>query len=629
MSGGTLKNRDRLIACLTVLMWVFPAAAQLPIVDALHLHSGGDVEVGYIGDISTPGSSDHGLTLGGDGNIGGYYYNPSFISFSAAPYYNRSQSNSTSSSILDNSGYNASVSLFGGSHFPATATLVQTWNSTGNFGIPGTAGLTTNGDSRSLSFGWALLLPGLPTVSMGYGQSSSTSSVFGSSAQGTSTTHNFSIRSAYTIAGFGLGASYSHLSLDSGSNILTTGNGTETEATTTNNISFNAKHKLPLHGSFNVNYSRSNYSSSDTESGTSLGGGTGTTDSASASASVKVGIFPISGSAEYSDNLYGSVLEQQLASGTPVFQTTISPESRSLLVDVSSSYRLLHTVFITGFISEQEQSIYGQTYGVTQYGANANYNFGRRLKGLTITLGINDSADKAGNLGAGLISNVSYYRKVGPWTTSANFNYNQNVQTLLALYTVSTMSYTSTARRQLPKHINWNVGAGGGRSGFTEQAGSESHSESVSSSLGWRGYTVGGNYSRSSGTSVLTAQGLVAQTVPVATANELVVYDGTSYGLGVSAAPLRNMSVSLSYGEATSTTQGANLNNNNTVMLNGLLMYHYRKVFINAGFTRFRQETGGVGSGVGTGVGSGLGGASQPGTVTSYYFGISRWFKFF
>ena len=151
--------RNWLAACVMALLCMIPAAAQ--VANNLHLNASGDVNAGYSGDFGDSGS-DHGLGLGGSGSIGGYYYNPNFASFSVMPYYGRSQSNSTSSSIFDSSGYNGSVNLFGGSSIPGSITFNQNWNSTGNFGLPGLAGLTTNNDSRSIGVGWSLSCPAFP-----------------------------------------------------------------------------------------------------------------------------------------------------------------------------------------------------------------------------------------------------------------------------------------------------------------------------------------------------------------------------------------------------------------------------------------------------------------------------------
>jgi hypothetical protein len=126
---------------------------------------------------------------------------------------------------------------------------------------------------------------------------------------------------------------------------------------------------------------------------------------------------------------------------------------------------------------------------------------------------------------------------------------------------------------------------------------------------------LGGNYSQSAGTSVLTTAGLVTQPLPVASADELVVFNGKAYGVGIGGSPIRNLSLTATYSHATSTIQGESLNNNETEMINALCTYHFRKVFFTSGVTRFRQTIGGAGS--------------EPSVITSYYFGISRWFKFF
>lgn len=635
MLGGNVRWVNRLAASLavSVLLCTLPALAQVDI-DGLHLNANGALQTGYAGDFGSTGPSDHGLSLGGDGNFSGYYYNPSFASFSLLPYYGRSQSNSTSSSIQDSSGYNGNVNLFGGSYFPTSVSFGQLWNSTGNFGIPDSAGLTTDTSSRLFGVGTDIKLPGFPTVGLAYSQSSGTSSLYGSEGQSEASTRAFSVRSGYKVAGFNLSGSFSHLISEENSNILVSEGGTpDTEDTTLNIFTVSATHTLPLHGAFGAIFSRSDYD----YSGSLLGeNDTGVTDNATIFANVLVGRFPISSTVAYTDNLFGSVLQQSVNNGTPVYQTTLSPESRSLVATVSSSYVLLNRIFITGFVSRQDQYVFGQNFGVTLVGVNAAYHFGRRLKGLTVTLGMNDAANRAGNEGAGLVANVNYNNKFGAWDIWGNYNYNQSAQTLLAMYTISSMSYSGSARRRLVKGINWTVGGGGGRSGFVQQAGSGSRAESFSSSFSWHGYSLGGNYSISNGTSVLTPQGLVAEPVPIVSANELVVYNAKSYGVGATAAPVRNMSISVNYSDGTgatlgqSTTQGLGLNNSRTQLINGLFTYQFRKLNFIAGATRFRQNLTAPGAIPAPGIGiPGSISSFNTGMVTSYYFGISRWFKAF
>jgi len=618
--------RLAVVVSISLLFYAVPTVAQVEI-DGVHLSAGGDLSAGYNGDFGSTGGSDHGLTLGGSGSLGGYYYNPNFASFSVSPYYGRSQANSASTSIQDSSGYNGVVNLFAGSYFPTGITFSQIWNSTGNFGIPGSTGLATDASSHSFGIGTNLLFPGLPSVLISYTQSSGTSSVYGSEGENAGSTRSFTVRSGYKLGGFTLGGSFAHLSSEESSNILVgSGGAPDVIDTDVNTFSVSAAHSLPLHGAFGINFGRSNYSYSGSEFGDSENG---VTDNAGVNASIKLGIFPINSTVTYTDNLFGSVLQQQLSNGTPVYQTTLSPESRSLLITANTSYVLARRIFITGYVSHQDQFIFGQSYGVTQFGANANYHFGRRFKGLTVTLGVNDAANKEGNLGAGLVANVNYSNKLGGWYVWGNYNYDQNVQTLLVIYTISSMNYSVGARRRLPKGINWTVGAGSGHSGFGQQKGNSSQAASFSSSLNWHGYSLGGNYSMSNGTSVLTPQGLVTLTAPIVSANELVVYDAHSYGLGASANPVRNLLISASYSDARSTTVGQSVLNNRNMLINGLCTYRFRKLSFIAGATRFRQSLGlpSLLSAVGPGPVAPI--ALNSGMVTTYYFGISRWFKAF
>ena len=102
--------------------------------------------------------------------------------------------------------------------------------------------------------------------------------------------------------------------------------------------------------------------------------------------------LPVTGSATYTDNLYGSILAQSLNSGTPVYQTTLSPDVAFTAAKRGYGVYGGEKVFVTGYLSYQQLDILGQSYGLTQFGGSANYNFGKRFKGLTVTLGVNDGA---------------------------------------------------------------------------------------------------------------------------------------------------------------------------------------------------------------------------------------------
>jgi hypothetical protein len=612
------RRYQTLIYAFSLLFWVLPAAAQVEY-DGVQMSAAGDVTVGYSGDYtSLGGGTDHGLGLGGTGTLSGSYYNPNFLSFSVQPYYNRSQSNGASGQIFDDSGYNGTVSLFQGSNFPGSISFNQIWDGTGSYGIPGTTGLTTRNNARSIAIGWSERIPDAPSVSISYARSDGASSVLGSDAQSDSAADSFGIRSAYRFRGWTLGAGFGHTAVDASTSGLIEGVPGETTNTSDNSFGVGAGHQLPLiHGGFGISFDRTDYNAS--YGGGTLGASHGTTDDASANLNFGVWRFPISSTAVYMDNVEGSFEESLIANGGTAMETTISPETRELLLNASTSYQIMRHVTANGFVARTEMFTDGQTFGVTEFGANVNFNLGRRWRGFSATIGMNDAADKQGNTGAGLVANAGYSGNIGRWEVGANFGYNENVQTLYAIYQTSSLTYGGSLHRRFSNGFSWSLAGGGGRTAFVNVKGSGSQGESISSSASWRGYTVGGNFSQSSGTSVLTPGGLVPVPAPVVN-NNLVVYNGRGYGFGAGGSPIRRLSISVAYNNSSSNTLGSNASgpiatSNNTSLISGMLTYQFRKMYFNASALQFRQ-------GISTS-------GTAPSSVTTYYFGVSRWFKLF
>ena len=606
-----MSRRHLISVCLAALLSALPLAAQVD-VGGFNVRMGGNLNVGYTGDLSGLGGSDHGVAVGGDGTLSGYYYNPNFVSFTVNPYYDRSQSNSASSSITDSSGFVANASIFGGSHFPGFVSFNQTWNNSGTFGIPGVTGLTTVNNNRGLAIGWSELVPGLPSLTASFADSSGSSSLLGIGGETDTTQRTFTLRSNYRLSGFDLGAGFLHLTTDTTTPLFLGGGQAENSNGSSNSYQFFVGHSLPLHGHISGSFTRSDYSDNF-----SLGASNGTSDSADVYGSVVVGPLPITVSTDYTDNLYGSFEQSLLSSGQPLISTYLTPVSRSFNLNVATSYTLFHQVRVSGFMDHEEQYIAGQSFGLTQYGINANYNFARHLlKGLSVTAGVIESASQYGNSGVGLVSNVSYVRSFGGWDLQANYGYNQNTQTILAVYTTSSMLYIANLRRKLGQRFFWTVGAGGGKSGFEQQAGSGSRSEGFNTNLSWRGFTAAANYSQSEGASVLTPTGLVAVPVPIVSANQVVVYNGRSWGYSLGATPVRRMVITGSYSRAMSDTLSQSLTSNNqTELINGQLRYQFRKMYFNAGVTWIRQSVSSLNT--------------PPVQLTSYFFGISRWLNVF
>jgi len=602
-----MKPRLIAVPVLCLVLLAGHLLAQDTHIDGLHVGAAGTVNAGYSGDFNPQSGSDHAVSIGGDATVHGYYYNPNFISFDVSPYYGRSQANSGTGSIFNSSGYNANFSIFSGSHFPGSVSINQGFNNSGTYGIPGVSGLTTETSSRNFAVGWSVLLPDKPTLSLGFTQSSGSSEVEGSDAKSAGNVKSFSAHSAYHLAGFPLSISYNHIDSHTDTTGFLSNVGGETKS---NFLTFSTGHSIPR-GRVNFSYSRGSYSN-DSPSGTDKG----STNTVDLAASSRVWRIPLTVTADYTDNAFGSLEQQTLANGGTYLISSSEPTTRALNISTGTSYMFFGKVFVNAYLVRQEEWLGGSSYGLTQYGATGAYNFGKRFKGLVVTVGAMDTANAYGNTGATLLANAHYNRYINKWDFSANLGYNQNVQTLFALYTMSSFNYSASASRKLQHGMHFSIGGGGSRSGFQEQAGDMSHAESVTAAFGWRRFQMATNYSQSSGQSVLTSSGLVALPSPVITGSDVVVFDGKGEGASISAAPIRNMNVTVSYSRSIGSIGGQTINSNTlSELYNGFLTYRLRKLYFNAGVTKFRQDVTGSGSF-----------ASQQ---TSYYFGISRWFKFF
>jgi hypothetical protein len=190
---------------------------------------------------------------------------------------------------------------------------------------------------------------------------------------------------------------------------------------------------------------------------------------------------------------------------------------------------------------------------------------------------------------------------------------------MLATYTTSSYSYGANARRRFGK-LDFITGSFRGyRTVFTRDAGSGNRAENYLSTLILGRYSFSANYSQSNGISIFSTAGLTPvpiDVVPGVLPGDLVLYQGRSYGGSFGSEPIRNLTVTASFTRALShTTSPTQFSSNSNSILNLITRYRLRKVLVTGGYTRLNQ---GISA-------SGL----LPVTVSSYYFGISRWFNFF
>ena len=603
-------------ACFVMAAFLFcapPLSAQLEIGDNLKLSLSGDVGTDYAGSFGNVSASEHSLGIGGNGNLTGFYYNPNFLSFGFHPFYNRSQDNSTFQSIGDSSGFDASVNIFSGSHFPGYINFGRSYNSTGQFGIPESSPLLSHGDGQTFGIGWSAFVPNLPSLSASFSTYSGSSSIFGTEQTDHSSNRLFTVRSDYLWRGFRLMGSFIHLSNDSSLPLLLDGLQQESSGSS-NTFSVSASHPFPLHGGFSVAFSRS-----------SFGYGSGGTENSGSADTISAGvnIHPASRlsanfTTTYTDNLSESIAQQIITAGGPAPQFNLG-QSRSFYLSGNATLSIIPNLVIYGGVNHQDQFFEGQSFASTQLNAGAAYNYTRPFLGmLSFSLGVIDNATDQGNTGTGINAQVSFYRKIHRYEVSANFAYAQYVQTLLAIATTSSFGYSASVSRKINDHTFWAGSFGAGHSGFNTN-GSTNHSERVSTSLTYRRISTNLFYSQSAGLSLLTANGLVVTPVglppgvlpPAAT----VLFNTRSVGAGLSATMLKRMTLTAAYSQASGQTISPTLASTNHIRFyNAFLRYPFRKMYFFGGYTRLQQD---------------ISTAGLPTVINSYSFGISRWFNVF
>ena len=617
-------------------MLATPLFSQITIGNDLAMKLNGTVSVGYNGTYGSAIESSHGLGFGGTAGISGYYHSPNFLSFTANPYYNQSRSNSTFGSVTGASGVTLSSAIFSGSHFPGSVNYTAGFNNTGNYGVPGIAGLNTNGNNESFAVGWSALVPGLPTLNVGYQQGSENYSIYGSNQTGNANFRSLFLSSNYTLAGFNLGAGFS----DGSSHALIPGvlvNGQETTSNSNNNaFSFSASHRLPWNGSFSSSYNRTDLNSDYL--GYSFNG---VIDRVSAIAGVNpTQKWSMSLGADYTDNLSGSLFQAVFptaagqstsgtsanstaqagggfATGTTTPTTELNVASNAWNILFNTSYAFAPNFQANGEVQRRVQNYAGVTYSDTLYGGGVSYT--RQILGgyLGANLNVFDSViDGKNSNSLGYNANANYNRRIGAWQFGGFFNYAQNVQTLLVTYNSSFYSFSGNVARRFGP-LYWTANAGGGRTGIASVPGSDSSSQSYSTSLGTNRVSLAASYNQSTGNALAGGSGLIPTPLPPIIPPELLVfYGGQSYAVTLSGSPVRHMSASLSYVNVRSniTNQGVG-SWNRLEEENAYLSYQFRKIGIQGGYTYFNQGFSA----------SGL----PPASVSSFFVGVFRWFNFF
>lgn len=595
---------------LAAVLCAAQAQAQLTVGDNLKMNLSGSLGYGYsasFGDVS----SAHGQNLVGNGTLTGSYYNPGFVSFTVRPYWDRNQANAASQAIAHDNGIDTSASIFSGSSFPVGISYGKTFSNSSEFGLPGVSGLLTHGSGQNFGINWSELLPDMPPVWASFSTSSSSFSALGSDGNNRASSKDFIAGTNYQFHGFNLSGNFNRGSSNYQYSDLLGFN--SSGDTTLTSYSIGAQHSLPWNGGLGLSWGHSNYDSN------SNGGISGSTNTMTASSSfMPWSRFSFSGQCQYTTNVLAAI-GQELLPGTGGVQILGSnSDSHSLTLGGGGTVNIGHGWTANGTINHSAVSFDGTQMARTQYGGTVNYHFANDLFGLVhFNVGLVDTANQQGNAGVAMVGNVGMDHRFGRWEAAADFAYSQDVKTLYGLGVTSNYSYGGTIRRKLNRDTYWSGTVREAHSGFSQEVGSSSASESITSSFIWKQYSVSGSYSQSKGTSVLTTSGVLAPTPAVGLfTTDAMLFNGRSVSVSGSTRLFRRVNLAGNYSKARSTIESSAANTfAQSQVYNAHFEYRLRKMSLVGGFSRVNQNASVVRTG--------------PVVLNSFYLSFSRWFNVF
>lgn len=598
------------VALLAIL--VGAAHAQLTVGDDVKMSLSGNIGVGYSGDFGNAGLSGHGLFGTGMGLLSGSYYNPNFLSFNVRPFYDRNQDNGGYTSVLSETGVDASTSIFSGSHFPGSISYSKSFARGSQYGLPGTASLSADSNTQNFSTTWSELLPKLPSLTATFSDNTSSSTILGETGTSDTASKIFNLLSNYKVHGFQLTGFMSHQNYGVELPAFLAPTNTKSDSASTS-YGVSANHSLPLSGTLTMDYNRTDY-----DSQTGAYRASGSTDTADTTVTVKpVERLSVSGQVRYTGNLIGALRQTYLAGQTAGLFSE-EETSRGVALSSYAAYQIGHGFGLVGYANRQIQDFAGTTYDFHQAGGTLTYSYARPLFGLLyLSFGMVNNGTTSGGNSLGFVGNADLKRRIGRWEYNADFSYSQNVQAIIANYTTSGFNYGGNVRRRFGSNMFWSGSYRGTQTGVTQIAGSGNRADSFVTNIVDGRYDFSATYAKSHGTALLSSTGTLTPT-PVATllTPEQIIYSGKVYGAGVSVAPLKRMLINVNWYQVRSDTQTTALfSQNNSERYYGQMQYNLRKLSFRAGYWRVYQNVGAT--------------VGKPTLDNTYFFTVSRWFNIF
>lgn len=597
-----------------LLLLALPLAAQIRLGET-STSASGTLSSGYTATYGNMTGSSHGWTLGGAGTFSGSFHSPNFLSYSFSPYLNQSRSNSNFQSISNASGLNLTANIFGGSKFPGSINYSKSYNSEGNYAVPGLADYVTHGNSDTFGINWSENLPDAPSFSAGFQLGSSQYSVYGTNDSGNNDFRSLNLHSGYKWEGFSMGAYYTRGLSQSQIPQVITASSTLTIHSDSDAYGFNVSHLLPMQGSVSAGINRSDWKTD--YMGTSTNGAIDTVNATA-------GVHPaprlsLTASANYSDNLTGQLIQSVISAGGSIPGINSNQSSNSLDLMTVATYTPVLNMQTSAFFERRTQTFLGSSYGVKSYGGSATYAH-KLLEGtINTTASVSaNSSEQNGEDTIGFSTSENYSNIVLGWHVNESFSYAQNVQTLLVTYMNSFYNYSGNVRRNWGR-FNVSMGGGGARTALTDQPGTANSSENFNGAVSFGPMlTANASYARSDGQALATGAGLVGVPIPppVLPSDLLSLFGGKSYSFGLSSTPVKKLIIGTSYARSmTNTVSNGITSANDSSQFNTIIQYQLRKLNFISGYSRLGQGFSAAGT--------------QPEIISSYYMGLSRWFNLF
>jgi hypothetical protein len=606
------------VTFLTACFFAVTAQGQVQVGDNLRMNLNGVLGTGYAGQWGNQSGFDqtsHGIFLQGQGDLSGSFYSPQFLNFNVRPFYNRNQDNSSFATVLNQSGVDAGVNLFSGSHFPGAANYYWSQNDGTQYGLYQSPGLVGNDTTQGFNVSWSALIPNWPTLTATYSTSSSSGSILGETGTTESRIKGLNLLSNYSIDGFNLGGGFIHQNFEN--TFPSFIGGPNLQSTSMNNGFFiTASHSLPLNGAITGGYTRQTY-----ENNTADVVNNGTADTLYAT----IGMTPVyklsvTGGVRYYNNLVGGLQGSLLPAGS-VPLVPFSSDSKGLALNGFANYNIGHGFLVGGYANWYQQHFQGIDYSNHQFGATLTYNYARPLLGmLYFTFGMVNNGYSGGQGGMAAVANIGLKKIIAGWDIEADASYSQNLQNSVAWFTTSSYNFGGSVRRQIGDFAYWSATARTVRTALTQLHGYDTHSEIYITTLTYKRTGLSGSYTQNSGTSILTTTGLVPIPVPGLQPGE-VLYNGASYGGTLSYTPLKRLTTSVSWFRMNADTasnissNGPIFSQNSSNRMYGVMTYRFRKLNFMATYWRTNQQVSS----------SGLGWVNQ----NNYTFTVSRWFNVF